>query len=57
MTSVDVASLILRVAAGGTMTAHGWNHAFGGVAPARPGPLPDRMRVKASPVVVNGYRI
>jgi putative oxidoreductase len=30
MVSVDVAALILRVAAGSTMLAHGWNHAFGG---------------------------
>jgi putative oxidoreductase len=30
MTSVDVASLILRLAVGGTMMAHGWNHAFRG---------------------------
>jgi putative oxidoreductase len=29
MTNVDVASLILRLAVGGTITAHGWNHAFG----------------------------
>jgi putative oxidoreductase len=27
---MDVASVILRVALGATMIAHGWNHAFGG---------------------------
>jgi putative oxidoreductase len=27
---MNVASIILRVAVGGTMIAHGWNHAFGG---------------------------
>ncbi|RFS84276.1 DoxX family protein [Actinomadura spongiicola] len=27
---VDIASLILRVSVGGTLVAHGWNHAFGG---------------------------
>jgi putative oxidoreductase len=26
----DIAALILRLAVGGTMIAHGWNHAFGG---------------------------
>lgn len=26
----DIASLILRVSVGGTLVAHGWNHAFGG---------------------------
>jgi putative oxidoreductase len=30
MVSVDIASLVLRLAVGGTMIAHGWNHAFGG---------------------------
>ncbi len=30
MDGVDLGSLILRVAIGGTMVAHGWNHAFGG---------------------------
>ena len=30
MVSVDVASVMLRLAVGGTMLAHGWNHAFGG---------------------------
>jgi DoxX len=30
MTSVDIASLILRLAVGLTIVAHGWNHAFGG---------------------------
>src|SRR5258708_5813321 len=30
MDGADIASLILRVAIGGTMLAHGWNHAFGG---------------------------
>jgi putative oxidoreductase len=30
MTNVDVASLVLRLAVGGTIMAHGWNHAFGG---------------------------
>src|SRR5260370_519088 len=30
MAGADIASLILRVAIGGTMLAHGWNHAFGG---------------------------
>jgi putative oxidoreductase len=27
---VDLAAAILRVSVGGTMIAHGWNHAFGG---------------------------
>ncbi len=27
---VDIASLVLRVSVGGTLIAHGWNHAFGG---------------------------
>ncbi|MWA00870.1 DoxX family membrane protein [Actinomadura sp. LD22] len=26
----DIASLVLRVSVGGTLIAHGWNHAFGG---------------------------
>ena len=30
MTSVDLGSLILRLAVGGTIMAHGWNHAFRG---------------------------
>src|SRR5579859_4520613 len=30
MHPVDVAALLLRVVVGGTMLAHGWNHAFGG---------------------------
>ena len=30
MTGIDIAALLLRVAVGGTLTAHGWNHAFGG---------------------------
>jgi putative oxidoreductase len=30
MDSVNVAALVLRLAVGGTMMAHGWNHAFGG---------------------------
>jgi putative oxidoreductase len=30
MVSVSVAAFVLRVAVGGTMIAHGWNHAFGG---------------------------
>ncbi len=30
MENVDIASLLLRVCVGGTMFAHGWNHAFGG---------------------------
>jgi putative oxidoreductase len=27
---VDLAALLLRLVVGGTMVAHGWNHAFGG---------------------------
>ena len=27
---IDIASLVLRVSVGGTLIAHGWNHAFGG---------------------------
>jgi putative oxidoreductase len=27
---VDIAALVLRASIGGTMIAHGWNHAFGG---------------------------
>src|SRR5207248_2544552 len=30
MNGVNIAALILRLAVGGTMIAHGWNHAFGG---------------------------
>jgi putative oxidoreductase len=30
MDSVNIAAFVLRVAVGGTMIAHGWNHAFGG---------------------------
>ena len=30
MVSVNIAALVLRPAVGGTMMAHGWNHAFGG---------------------------
>ncbi|MEU9024444.1 DoxX family protein [Actinomadura sp. NPDC048394] len=26
----DIASLVLRISVGGTLIAHGWNHAFGG---------------------------
>jgi putative oxidoreductase len=30
MVSVNIAALVLRLVVGGTMMAHGWNHAFGG---------------------------
>ena len=30
MVSVNIAGLVLRLAVGATMMAHGWNHAFGG---------------------------
>jgi putative oxidoreductase len=30
MDSVNIAALVLRLAVGGTVIAHGWNHAFGG---------------------------
>src|SRR5438128_4829144 len=30
MDSLNLAALILRIALGATMMAHGWNHAFGG---------------------------
>ena len=30
MNSVNIAALVLRLAVGGTVIAHGWNHAFGG---------------------------
>jgi putative oxidoreductase len=30
MIDIDIASIVLRVAIGSTMVAHGWNHAFGG---------------------------
>ena len=30
MNSVNIAAFVLRLAVGGTMIAHGWNHAFGG---------------------------
>lgn len=30
MDGVDIGSLILRIAVGATLIAHGWNHAFGG---------------------------
>jgi putative oxidoreductase len=30
VSGADIAALVLRVAVGGTIMAHGWNHAFGG---------------------------
>ena len=30
MDSMNIAALVLRLAVGGTIMAHGWNHAFGG---------------------------
>ena len=30
MVSVNIAALVLRLVVGGTMMAHGWNHAWGG---------------------------
>lgn len=30
MDGPDIAAIVLRIALGGTMIAHGWNHAFGG---------------------------
>ena len=30
MVGVNIAALVLRLVVGGTMMAHGWNHAFGG---------------------------
>src|SRR5581483_3628104 len=30
MVSVNIAALMLRLVVGGTIMAHGWNHAFGG---------------------------
>ncbi|MGI8335542.1 DoxX family protein [Actinomadura scrupuli] len=30
MIEADIAAVVLRAAIGGTMIAHGWNHAFGG---------------------------
>jgi len=30
MDGADIAALVIRCAVGGTMLAHGWNHAFGG---------------------------
>ena len=30
MDSVNIAAFVLRLAVGGTVIAHGWNHAFGG---------------------------
>jgi putative oxidoreductase len=30
MIETDIAALVLRASLGGTMIAHGWNHAFGG---------------------------
>ena len=30
MNGVNIATLVLRLVLGGTMIAHGWNHAFGG---------------------------
>ena len=30
MSGADIAALVLRIAVGGTIMAHGWNHAFGG---------------------------
>jgi putative oxidoreductase len=30
LSGADIAALVLRIAVGGTIMAHGWNHAFGG---------------------------
>jgi putative oxidoreductase len=30
VSGADIAALVLRIAVGGTIMAHGWNHAFGG---------------------------
>src|SRR5690349_19800117 len=30
MVSVNIAGVVLRLVGGGTIMAHGWNHAFGG---------------------------
>jgi putative oxidoreductase len=30
LSGADIAALILRIAVGGTIMAHGWNHAYGG---------------------------
>ncbi len=42
MTGADLASVVLRASVGGTLLAHGWNHAFGG------GRLPGTARWFAS---------
>lgn len=53
MHPVDIAALLLRVVLGGTMLAHGWNHAFGG------GKIPGTTRWFASigmrPARVHAY--
>jgi hypothetical protein len=41
MSGIDAAILLLRLAVGGTMMAHGWNHWFGGGKLA--GTAPDRQ--------------
>jgi uncharacterized membrane protein YphA (DoxX/SURF4 family) len=30
MNGLNIAALLLRLVVGGTLIAHGWNHAFGG---------------------------
>ena len=53
MHPVDIAALLLRAVLGGTMLAHGWNHAFGG------GKIPGTTRWFASigmrPAWVHAY--
>ena len=53
MHPVDIAALLLRLVLGGTMLAHGWNHAFGG------GKIPGTTRWFASigmrPAWVHAY--
>lgn len=49
MNSVNIAALVLRLVVGGTITAHGWNHAFGG------GKLPGTARWFESIGIRPGY--
>ena len=46
MVSVNIAALVLRLAVGGTMMAHGWNHAFGGGKLPGTAPAPPYFRIR-----------
>jgi putative oxidoreductase len=46
MVSVNIAALVLRLVVGGTMMAHGWNHAFGGGKLPGTAPAPPYFRIR-----------